>query len=93
MITQELATIANHPEVCIHFPASDTHRYHFARWYCVAQEQATELLSLLEMIEEYRTMRTPERCALCNEEKCVHGCCINRECDNFGWCTDCLGEG
>jgi hypothetical protein len=51
----ELEVVANHPEVRIHFP-SDTARFAFAKFYVSEQEQAEELLSLLGMIEQYRTM-------------------------------------
>jgi len=49
----ELATIATHPTVRLNL-FHDTEQWHFARWYVVTQERCAELLSLGEMIEQYR---------------------------------------
>jgi hypothetical protein len=48
-----VATIARHPTVQLHF-IRDTAVWHFARYYCAKQAQSETLLSLIDTIERYR---------------------------------------
>ncbi len=48
----ELATIAQHPTVQLHF--SPLACWQFARFYCALQARSETLLSLLDTIEHWR---------------------------------------
>ncbi len=52
MTTQELATIAQHPMVQLHF--SPLACLQFARFYCALQARSETLLGLLDVIEHWR---------------------------------------
>ena len=56
---RQVNLIANHPTVLLHLMTFAA-RYHFSYYYCVKQNNSTELLSLLDTIERYRCVPIAE---------------------------------